>query len=136
MEKTENANSINSKGLSEKALENLRRNSEITQSRTPKAKRYLYLDDSQEAIRRFDPEQIEPQEIDYGGTGEKTQRFDYTVTDPNTDPKIDEVETFRASITASGDIDALLAEGYSLLKLRRKGTGFDTKYQITPVKET
>ena len=87
-------------------------------------------------LRRFDPEQIEPQEIDYGGTGEKTQRFDYTVTDPNTDPKIDEVETFRASITASGDIDALLAEGYSLLKLRRKGTGFDTKYQITPVKET
>jgi hypothetical protein len=58
MEKIENANSINSKGLSEKALENLQRNSEIRQSRTPKAKKFLYLDDGQEAIRRFDAEQI------------------------------------------------------------------------------
>ena len=128
----EETNDSQNTGLSEKALENLRRNTEIRQSKTPKVKRYLYLDDGQEAIRRFDAEQIEPQEIDYGGNGEKTQRFDYTVTDPNTD----EVEIFRASITASGDIDALLLEGYSLLKLRRKGTGFDTKYHITPVKET
>ncbi len=128
----EETNDSQNKGLSEKALENLRRNTEIRQSKTPKVKRYLYLDDGQEAIRRFDAEQIEPQEIDYGGNGEKTQRFDYTVTDPNTG----EDEVFRASITASGDIDALLAEGYSLLKIRRKGLGFDTKYHITPVKET
>jgi hypothetical protein len=128
--KTEN-NSEN-KGLSDKAKEILRRNVEIRQSKTPKAKRYLYLDDGQEAIRRFDPEQIEPQEIDYTGNGEKTQRFDYTVIDPDTG----EIEIFRASITVSGDIDALLAEGYSLLKIRRKGTRYETKYHITPVKET
>lgn len=128
----EEINDSQNKGLSNKALENLRRNTEIRQSKTPKVKRYLYLDDAQEAIRRFDAEQIEPQEIDYGGNGEKTQRFDYTVTDPNSG----EDEVFRASITALGDIDALLVEGYSLLKMRRKGTGFDTKYHITPVKET
>ena len=71
MENTENVNGVNNKGLSEKALENLRRNTEIRQSRTPKAKRFLYLEDGQEVIRRFDAEQIEPQEIDYGGNGEK-----------------------------------------------------------------
>jgi hypothetical protein len=120
------------KGLSDKAKENLRRNLEIRQSKTSKVNRFLYLDDGEEAIRRFDAEQIEPQEIDYTGNGEKTQRFDYTVTDSNTG----EIGIFRASITVSGDIDALLAEGYSLLKIRRKGTGFDTRYHITPVKET
>ena len=54
----------------------------------------LILKDGEEVVRIFDPEQIEPQEIDYEGNGEKTRKFDYAVTDPNTA----EIQIFRVSI--------------------------------------
>lgn len=129
---SQNGNNPENKGLSDKAQENLRKNAEIRSSRKMKLKRFLFLNEGQEVIGIFDPEHIEPQEIDYDGNGEKVQKFDYTVTDLNTG----EIEIFRAGIKTSGDIDALLAEGYRLLKLRREGLGKnDTRYYITPVRE-
>ena len=122
----------NNQGLSEKALENLHRNAQIRLNRKLKGNKLLILKDGEEVIRIFDPEQIEPQEIDYEDNGEKTQKFDYIVTDPNTA----EIQTFRVSPTTSDTIDALLAEGYRLLKVRRKGSGKKTRYYITPVKES
>jgi hypothetical protein len=122
----------NTRKLSDRALENLKRNAEIRLSRNIKSIRLLVLHDGGEFIRVFDPEQIEPKEIDYEGNGEKKQKFDYIVRDPNTD----EVETFRANIKNSGDIDALLAEGYRLLKVRREGSGKRTRYYVTPVNES
>ena len=119
----------NLKGLSEKARENLRRNAQLRMSR--KGNRLLVLKDREEIVRIFDPEQIESQEIDYEGNGEKVRKFDYAVTDPNTT----EIQIFRASTRTSGDIDALLAEGYRLLKVRREGSGKNTRYYATPVKE-
>jgi hypothetical protein len=125
-------NNLNNKGLSEKARENLQRNAQIRLNRKMKENRLLILNDGEEVIRIFDPEQIELREIDYECNGEKVRKFDYTVTDPNTA----EIQTFRASTKTSGDIDALLAEGYRLLKLRREGSGKNTRYYITPVKES
>lgn len=91
----------------------------------------LILRDGEEVIRIFNPEQIEPREIDYEGNGEKAQKFDYTVTDPN----LGAIEIFRGSIKTSGDIDALLAEGHRLLRIRREGSGkYDTRYYVTPVR--
>lgn len=135
MSQTETQAESNSenRGLSDKAKENLRRNAEIRHNRKTKVNRFLVLGDGQEVIRVFDPEEIEINEIDYDGNGEKVQKFDYTATDPNTG----ETEVFRASLKTSGDIDALLMEGYRLLKVRREGLGkYDTRYHITPVKES
>lgn len=123
----------NNHGLSDKARENLRRNTELRTTRRTKGNTLLILRDGEEVIRIFNPEQIEPQEIDYDGNGEKTQKFDYTVTDPNTG----KTEVFRASLRTSGDIDALLSEGHLLLKIRREGSGkYDTRYYITPIRES
>lgn len=116
--------------LSEKALENLRRNNELRLTR--RANGLLILKDGDEAIRIFDPEQIDITEIDYEGEGEKVQKFDYSVQDPNTG----EIQIFRTSNITSENIDVLLTEGYRLLKVRRKGTGKNTRYYITPVKES
>ncbi len=124
---------LTNKGLSDKAQENLHRNAELRTNRRLRQNKLLTLRAGEEVIRIFNPEQIEPQEIDYNGNGEKTQKFDYTVTDPNTG----EIETFRAGIRTSGDIDVLLAEGHRLLKIRREGSGkFDTRYYLTPVQES
>lgn len=124
---------MTNKGLSEKAQENLRRNAELRGRRTRKRNKLLVLRDGEEVIRIFDPEQIEPQEIDFDGNGEKVQKFDYTVIDPNTG----EIQTFRASFKTSGDIDVLLVEGHRLLKVRREGSGkYDTRYYVTPVLES
>lgn len=100
------------KGLSERAQENLRRNAELRGRRTMKRNKLLVLRDGDEVTRIFDPEQIEPQEIDFDGNGEKAQKFGYIVIDPTTG----EIQTFRASIKTSGDIDVLLVEGDRLLK--------------------
>lgn len=121
------------KELSEKAQENLRRNAELRGRRTMKRNKLLVLRDGKEVIRIFDPEQIETQEFDYDGNGEKVQKIDYIVRDPNTG----EIETFRASIKTSGDIDVPLIEGHRLLKVRREGSGkYDTRYYVTPVLES
>ena len=121
------------KGLSERAQENLRRNAELRGRRTMKRNKLLVLRDGDEVTRIFDPEQIEPQEIDFDGNGEKAQKFGYIVIDPTTG----EIQTFRASIKTSGDIDVLLVEGDRLLKVRREGSGkYDTRYYVTPVLES
>jgi hypothetical protein len=125
-------NNLSNKGLSEKAQDNLRRNAELRLSRRMKGNRLLILRDGDEIVRIFDPGQIDLKEVDYGD-GEKVQKFDYTVTDPDTG----EIEIFRVGIKTSGDIDALLIEGYLLLKVRREGSGkSDTRYYITPVKDS
>jgi hypothetical protein len=119
----------NTPHLSEKALENLQRNNEFRLVRRTNG--LLTLNDGEDAIRIFDPEQIDITEIDYEGKGKKVQKFDYTVRDPKTG----EIQIFRVSNRTSGDIDALLMEGYRLLKVRREGTGKNTRYYVTPVKE-
>ena len=123
----------NNKELSNKAQENLRRNAELrTKRKEMMPDNLLVLGDVEEAIRIFNPEQIEPQEIDYEGNGEKVQKFDYTVTDPNTS----KIQIFRASHKTSRDIDSLLGEGHRLLKIKRKGSGLKTRYFVTPVSES
>ena len=123
---------MSDKGLSNKAQENLRRNAELRRRKKTMHNKLLVLKDGEEVIRIFDPDLIEPNEIDYNGNGEKAQKFDYTVMNPNTG----ETETFRASIKTSGDIDALLAEGLRLIKIKREGSGkFDTRYYVTRARQ-
>ena len=124
---------MTNKDLSDKAQENLRRNADLrTKRKMMMPDNLLVLRDGEEAIRIFNPEQIDQQEIDYDGNGEKVQKFDYTVTDPNTG----KIQIFRASPKTSRDFDSLLTEGHRLLKIIRKGSGLKTRYHITPVSES
>lgn len=62
---------MSDKGLSNKAQENLRRNAELRRRKKTMHHKLLVLKDGEEVIRIFDPELIEPNEIDYIGNGEK-----------------------------------------------------------------
>jgi hypothetical protein len=63
--------------LSEVAQQNLKRNAELRQ----RDSLYIKLQPSEKRILKFDPEKIEPVETDFNGN--KTTKFQYTVTDPN-----------------------------------------------------
>jgi hypothetical protein len=62
---------------SPKAKENLRKNAELRQ----KNSKYIKLQPSEKTVLQFDPEKMTPTVAEYNGT--KTQRYQYTVTEPN-----------------------------------------------------
>jgi hypothetical protein len=71
---------------------------------------------------------IEPVETDFNGN--KTTRFQYTVTDPNEGSNPRE-KYFTVSKRTSEEIDSYLLDGKSLLKIHRFGGGQDTRYSVS-----
>ena len=63
--------------LSPKAQENLKRNAELRE----KDNKFIKLQPSEKRVLEFNPERIEQVEAEFNG--KKTQRYRYTVTDPN-----------------------------------------------------
>jgi hypothetical protein len=63
--------------LTEKAKENLRRNEESRKKDT----KFVKLEPGEKTTLHFDPEKIEPVEVEF--EGKKSIRYQYTVTDPN-----------------------------------------------------
>src|SRR5439155_449681 len=63
--------------LSDKAKENLRRNEESRR----KDSNYVKLEPGEKITLHFDPEKIEPKDVEFDG--KKSIRYQYTVTDPN-----------------------------------------------------
>jgi hypothetical protein len=110
------------KELSQKALENLRKNEELRR----KASEFLSLQPGEKFLGLFDPEKFEPviQEFD----GKKVQRFQYMIKDPNTGQE----KFWRVSKRVPEQIDAFLSEGHNLLEIQRLGSGNDTRYNILP----
>jgi hypothetical protein len=110
--------------LTEKAKENLQRNEESRK----KDSKYVKLEPGEKITLHFDPEKIEPVEVEF--EGKKSKRYQYVVTDPN---EADQPEKyFTVSKRISAVIDTYLAEGRSILKIHRIGAGKDTQYVITP----
>lgn len=110
--------------LTEKAKENLRRNEESRK----RDSNYVKLEPGEKITLHFDPEKIEPKEVEFDG--KKSIRYQYTVTDPNQPDQSDKY--FTVSKRNSALIDTYLAEGQSILKIHRIGAGKDTQYAITP----
>jgi hypothetical protein len=111
--------------ISDKAKENLRRNEESRR----KDSKYVKLQSGQKMVLHFDPEKMEPVEVEFDG--KKSTRYQYVVTDPN-DPEQQE-KYFTVGKRNSAVIDAYLAESKSILKIHRIGAGVkDTQYLITP----
>ena len=76
----------------------------------------------------FNAEKIEPVEAEFNG--KKSQRYRYTVTDPNNGNKQDKY--LEVGKRTSEDIDQYLIEGQTSLKIQRLGLGKDTRYHVTP----
>ena len=110
--------------LSEKAKENLRRNEESRK----KDSKYVRLQPGEKTTLHFDPEKMEPVEVEF--EGKKNTRYQYAVTDPN-EPE-QQQKFFTVSKRNSVQIDTYLAEGQSILKVDRIGAGKDTQYIIRP----
>jgi hypothetical protein len=109
--------------LSPKAKENLQRNAELRQ----KDNKFVKLQPSEKKVYQFDPEKIQQVEAEFNG--KKSQRYRYTVTDPN---DISNQEKYlEVGKRTSEDIDAYLSEGKTLLKIQRFGLGKDTRYHVT-----
>jgi hypothetical protein len=70
---------------------------------------------------------IEPKEKEFDG--KKTIRYQYAVTDPNDSNQTEKYITF--SKRNSAQVDTLLSEGQSILKVHRIGAGH-TQYMFTP----
>jgi hypothetical protein len=114
----------NKQKLSEKAIENLRRNEELRN----KDIKFIKLQSGEKATLHFNAEKIEPAENEF--ENKKVTRYQYTVVDAN-DPEQQE-KYFTVSKRTSQIIDAHLIEGKTLLKIQRIGLGTDTQYIITP----
>jgi hypothetical protein len=106
--------------LSETAKRNLEKNSELWRAESV----FIKLEDGEERVLQFNPEKIKQVEGQYG------LRIQYMVIDPNYADKGD--KKFEAGKKTSNDIDAQLRQGNRLLKIRRLGTGTDTKYSVAP----
>jgi hypothetical protein len=110
--------------LTQKAKENLKRNAELRE----KDNKFIKLQPSEKRVLEFNPEQIEQVEAEFNG--KKTQRYRYTVTDPNNGNK--QEKYLEVGKRTSEDIDQYLIEGQTLLKIQRLGLGKDTRYHVTP----
>jgi hypothetical protein len=108
--------------LSEKARQNLERNAAMRN----KDNIFFNPQPGEKSIRIFDAEKVEPVEKEFDG--KKVQRFQYPVLDPNSGQE----KYWTTSKMTSEQIDACLAEGQSLLKVQRIGSGKDTRYNIMP----
>jgi hypothetical protein len=109
--------------LSEKARQNLQRNAELRN----KDSKFFFPQPGEKSIWLFDAEKIQPVEKEFDG--KRVQRFQYIIQDPN-NPEYEKYWT--VSKRTSEQIDALLSEGHSLLKIQRIGTGKETRYNIMP----
>jgi hypothetical protein len=110
--------------LSQKAKKNLQRNAELRE----KNSKYIKLQSSEKTVLQFNPEKIEQIEAEFNG--KKTQRYQYTVTEPNSGSNQEKYLTVGKR--TSEDIDLHLSEGHTLLKIQRFGLGKDTRYHVTP----
>ena len=110
--------------LSTKAQENLKRNAELRD----KDNKFIKLEPSEKRVLEFNPEKIEQVEAEFNG--KKSQRYRYTVTDPNNGSQ--QEKCLEVGKRTSQDIDRYLIEGHTLLKIQRFGSGPDTRYHVTP----
>ena len=102
------------------AKQNLEKNSELWKAESV----YIKLEDGETRILQFNPEKIKQVEGQYG------IRIQYMVIDPNYSDKGE--KKLEAGKSTSQDIDTQLRQGNRLLKIKRLGSGVETKYSVSP----
>jgi hypothetical protein len=109
--------------LSPKAKENLKRNAQLRD----RDNKFIKIQPRENRLLDFNPEKIEQVEADFNG--KKSQRYRYTVIDPNCGSE--QEKYLEVGKRTSEDIDGFLNEGQTLLKIQRFGLGKDTRYHVT-----
>ena len=99
---------------------NLERNAELWKAESV----FIKLEDGETRVLQFNPEKIKQVEGQYG------IRIQYMVIDPNYADKGE--KKFEAGKKTLNDVDMQLRQGNRLLKIKRLGTGTDTKYSVSP----
>lgn len=120
MSKQESGQVQNEQVLSEKAKQNLERNTELWRAESE----FVKLEDGETRVLQFNAEKIKQVEGQYG------LRIQYMVIDPNYSDKGE--KKLEAGKQTSHDIDSQLRQGNRLLKIKRLGSGVETKYSISP----
>jgi hypothetical protein len=112
--------------LSDKAKEIIQRNIEARQQ----SSKFVKLQPGEKKVFSFVPEKTEQvEEAEFNG--KKSLRFRYTVIEDGGCG--DQEKYFEVSKRPSEDIDALLLEGHTRLRISRSGLGVDTRYLPVPV---
>jgi hypothetical protein len=116
-------NNYNKKLLSQKALENLRKNKE----QKARDSKYISWEDGEEKELQFDAEKIRQVPSKFG---DDNKRYEYTVVDLRNFPDMDKLWTVGKK--TSDMIDEKLAEGHSILLIECEGEGTSRKFKISP----
>ena len=111
--------------LSEEAKQIIQRNIEARQQDS----KFVKLQPGEKKVLSFVPEKTEQVQAEFNG--KKSLRFRYTVIEDGSSG--DQEKYFEVSKRSSEDIDALLLEGHTRLRISRSGLGKDTRYLPVPV---
>jgi hypothetical protein len=104
--------------ISEAARKNLESNKELWKSES----KYIKLEAEETVVLQFNPEKIKHVDGQYG------VRIQYTVINPNYSDKGE--KKFETGKTTSKQIDSLLGQGKTTLKITRQGEGKETSYIV------
>jgi hypothetical protein len=108
--------------ISEEAKAVIQRNIEARQQ----SSKFVKLQPGEKKVLKFVPEKIEQTEGEYDG--KKSLRFRYTVVEDGSDQE----KYFEVSKMVSENIDTLLLEGHTKLRIQRSGSGRETRYLPIP----
>jgi len=122
-EKENQQETQNKKLLSQKALENLRKNKE----QKARDSKYISWEDGEEKELYFDPEKIRQVPSKFG---DDNKRYEYTVVDVRNFPDMEKLWTVGKK--TSDKIDEFLADGHSILLVECEGEGTNRKFKISP----
>jgi hypothetical protein len=111
--------------LSEEAKQIIQRNIEARQQDS----KFVKLQPGEKRVLSFVPEKTEQVQAEFNG--KKSLRFRYVVIENGSSG--DQEKYFEVSKRSSEDIDALLLEGHTRLRISRSGLGKDTRYLPVPV---
>jgi hypothetical protein len=111
--------------LSAEAKQIIQRNIEARQQDN----KFVKLQPGERKVLLFVPEKTEQVQAEFNG--KKSLRFRYTVIEDGSSG--DQEKYFEVSKRSSEDIDALLLEGHTRLRISRSGLGKDTRYLPVPV---
>lgn len=87
--------------------------------------KFLKIQPGQTTLLRFDKAKFKPVEREINGR--KSKAVEYTITTPDNREKI-----LTLSLQWALALNALLREGYTNIKVSRRGAGLDTNYTFVP----
>lgn len=101
---------------------------EETEKLNNSGSKFLKLEAGQTVILKFDP--YKARVVDRNFKDKVSKGIEYTVTDINTGDE----KAFTLSPQWAKLLNALLKEGFLIIKVTRRGSGLDTSYEFVPTR--